>query len=505
MFSSVLSAGISGIDIIPVRVEADVSQGLPSLIMVGYLSSQVKEAQERVRTALRNCHAALLPRRITINLAPTDIRKSGSGFDLPMAAAILAAQGAYPREAVSGIMIAGELSLSGKVRKIPGVLPMVLMAKETGCHACIIPKENEAEGRMVPDIKIIGISHIEQMLKYFQGQWRPEASSFIPMKEEQIPEGDFCDIQGQKILKRAAEIAACGFHNLWITGPPGSGKSMLAKRIPGILPDMNWEEKMELTRIYSIAGKLSPQAPLIEKRQFRAPHHTITPQALAGGGRIPRPGEITLAHRGVLFLDELPEFSPQSLETLRQPLEEGKIYLSRVMGNYCFPAQFMLVAASNPCPCGYYPEIRCTCTRAKVKEYHSRVSQPLKDRIDICIQASEITYEELMGAERQETSAEIKYRVERTSQIQKQRFQKGGEEILFNSQMSFREIQKYCVMTQQAERMLGQAYKNCGLSARGYHRVLKVARTIADLEQSDEIRPDHIAEAIGYRVLETEI
>lgn len=505
MFSSVLSAGISGIDIIPVRVEADVSQGLPSLVMVGYLSSQVKEAQERVRTALKNCHIALLPRRITINLAPTDVRKSGSGFDLPMAAAILAAQEAYPREVLSGIMIAGELSLSGKVRKIPGILPMVLKAKEAGCRACMIPKENEAEGKMVPGIEIIGISHIEQMLKYFQGQWMPEDSCGIQVIKEQIPEGDFCEIQGQKTLKRAAEIAASGFHNLWITGSPGSGKSMLAKRIPGILPDMNWDEKMELTRIYSIAGKLSPQEPLIEKRQFRAPHHTITPQALAGGGRIPRPGEITLAHRGVLFLDELPEFSPQTLETLRQPLEEGKIYLSRIMGNYCFPARFMLVAASNPCPCGYYPETRCTCTQAKVKEYHARVSQPLKDRIDICIQAPEITFEELIQTKRQETSAEIKCRVERTCQIQKQRFQKGGDPLLFNSQMSFKEIQKYCVMTQQAEHMLKQAYQNCGLSARGYHRILKVARTIADMEEADLICSDHIAEAIGYRILETEI
>lgn len=502
MFSSILSAAIQGMEVCPVRVEADVSDGLPSFAMVGYVSSQVKEAQDRVRTALRNIEIALPPKKITVNLAPADIRKEGAGFDLPVAGAILCSLGYIPAEALEKVLMLGELSLNGEVRGVSGVLPIVMAARELGCRCCIIPKENLREGRLVQGIMVVGVNNLTDVIHQFTQNHQPHQEE-EPLDFEEEPEYqlDFGDIKGQETVKRAAAVAASGMHNLLLIGEPGSGKTMIARRIPTIMPGLTMEESLEITKIYSIAGLLEQENPVIKIRPFRAPHHTASPQALAGGGRIPKPGEITLAHRGVLFLDELPEFSKSSLEILRQPLENQKINLSRVQGNFTFPANIMLICSLNPCPCGYYPNMnRCTCTPTAINNYLNKISQPLLDRIDLCVEAPAVSYEEMTGKEGGITSIELRKIVTRVHEIQRRRYQ--GTKLRFNSDLGSREIEEYCPVNNQGRELLEKAFRGQMLTARGYHRIIKVARTIADMEEAEEISQKHVSEALAYRMLD---
>ncbi|MBR2527888.1 MAG: YifB family Mg chelatase-like AAA ATPase [Blautia sp.] len=508
MFASALSAVILGLEALPIQVEADVSDGLPSFVMVGFPSAQVREAQDRVRTALKNNGIFLPPKRVTVNFAPADIRKEGAGFDLPVAAAVLAASGYLSQKDLAGVMILGELSLNGEVYAAGGVLPRVLKARETGCRYCLIPRQNLAEARLVPGILSIGVTSLMQMIECLEdpevflekeGKGEQIDSQFLPPGNLEKP--DFQDVCGQESAKRAAEISAAGFHNLLMTGPPGSGKTMIARRIPTILPALSFEESLEVTRIYSIAGLLSQDNPLITERPFRSPHHTSTPQALAGGGRIPVPGEITLAHFGVLFLDEMAEFSRNTLEILRQPLEDRVICLSRASGTFLFPANFMLVAAMNPCPCGYYPDMqRCRCTPGQVSHYVGKISQPLLDRMDLCTQVNGISFHQISAGNSGESSARIRERVEKTRQLQADRYQKEG--FHFNAELKGRDVEKYCCMTAEAGRLLQSAFEKLDFSARSYHRLLKVSRTIADMEGEEIISSSHMSEALSYRMYE---
>ena len=505
MFSSVLSATICGIESHLVYVEADVSDGLPMFSMVGYLNSQVREAGERVKTAMRNSQMKLSPKKITVNLSPADLRKEGAGFDLPIAIAVLAAYGHIPAAALTEVMIIGELSLSGEVNGVRGILPIVRHAAQHKCKICIVPKANEREGAMAASIQVVGVKNLKEAFDFLTGRAKPEAP--VIDIEEILNEGtyglkeDFKDINGQVAAKRATEVAVAGMHNLLLIGPPGSGKSMIAKRIPGILPKLSLEENLEISAIYSVAGLLNEGIPLLSKRPFRAPHHTISPQALAGGGRIPRPGEVSLAHRGVLFLDEMPEFHKTTLEILRQPLEERKIHIARASGNYEFPTSFMLVAAMNPCKCGHYPDMnKCSCSVREVQQYLRKISQPLLDRIDISVEAPLVEYRELVAVRENETSETIRERVAAAHEIQQKRYQ--NTPFYFNSDLNVEGIKKYCTMGKAEQRLLKEAFGKLHLSTRAYYRIIKVARTIADLEKSDSIQCDHVGEAICYRAID---
>lgn len=497
MYSLVTTSIIQGIKSIPVYVEADVSDGMPLFEMVGSLSPEVKEAKERVRTALKNTGYILPPKRITINFIPANIRKTGSGFDLPVVAAVLCAIGIVPEEALKDTMVVGEISLSGDVKPVNGILPMVAEAKGRGVTRCIVPAENQTEALLVKEIEIFAVQSIAEMIHILNGGTyiEKEIGKVVAKTAQML---DFSDIQGQYFVKRACEVAVSGMHNLLMIGPPGAGKTMTAMRIPTILPPLDEKEQMELSKIYSVSGQFQLREQLMEERPFRCPHHTITMQGLVGGGLIPKPGEISLAHKGVLFLDELPEFKQNTIEILRQPMEEKEVRLVRVNGTYEYPADFILVAAMNPCKCGYYPDMqKCRCTAASIERYINRISQPLLDRIDICVETPQIKFEELNGTKKEECSDTIRARVIEVHAIQKKRYQK--EDFQFNSQIPAARIAEYCALSKDQEKYMKKIYKQLNLTARSYHKILKVARTLADMDGSENILDAHLNEAVCYR------
>ena len=500
MYSKLYSAALAGLDSFLVQVEVDVSDGLPHVEMVGALSSEAREARERVRTALKNAGIRIPPKRITVNLAPADRRKEGTGFDLAIAAGIMSALELVPSAGLEGSMVAGEVCLDGSVRGIRGVLAMADRAKKEGIKKMFVPRVNAREASVIQGISVIpvdNVGHLMAMLRDPKMCQKENAAIWSMNGFEQGDSGlDFCQIGGQQSLKRAAEVACSGMHNLLMVGQAGAGKSMIAKRIPTILPSLTREESVRISTIYSVAGYLPSDGALLSQRPFRSPHHTVTAAGLAGGGRIPRPGEISLAHGGVLFLDELPEFRSEALETLRQPMEDRRLTLVRAGVSYEFPADFMLVAAMNPCRCGYYPDRNlCHCTERDVRAYLSRISRPLLDRMDICTEVHKVTYQELNGGG--ETSAVIRQRVAQVAVIQKERF--ADTPILWNARIPADKLDQYCPMDEQAERLLARIYEKMTLSTRGLHSIRRIARTIADMEGEDVIRQRHISEAVFYR------
>ncbi len=501
MYSLVHTATICGIDSMMISVEADISNGMPMFSMVGFLASEVKESRDRVRTALKNTGFELPVKRITVNFSPANIRKSGAGFDLPVAITILAAMNEVSRERLEQVMLVGELSLEGKIFGVSGVLSMVLCAKEAGMRCCIVPRENEREAKLIPGIDIIGVTSLGEVIWFLNTGEKAIYEEETPeeKKEQNLPCHNFSEINGQQLLRRACEVAISGMHNLLMVGPPGAGKTMVAKCIPSILPPMTLEEQIELSKIYSVCGLFRERESLMEQRPFRNPHHTISEQGLTGGGKEPKPGEISLAHSGVLFLDELTEFRKNTLEVLRQPMEDKEVTIARVNGTYCFPANFVLVAAMNPCNCGYYPDMsRCHCSQPSIQRHMDKLSQPLLDRIDLCVEVSAVGYDDLIrpgGAN--ESSEEIRRRVIRMHQIQKERFE--GTDILFNSRIPARELQRYCPLGEKEMAYMEAMYKKMDLTARTYHKIVRVARTIADMDGAKNISRKHLQEAICYR------
>ena len=500
MYSIVSTASIHGVSSMIVQVEADVCSGLPAFEMVGFLSSQVREAKERIRAAIRNVGILLPPKRITINLYPADVKKNGTGFDLPIALAVLSAYGIVPEQQLKETLFVGEITLNGELRPVKGMLPMALAAQKAGFTKLVVPKENAWEAGFAKNVKVYPVSVLSEVIGFLKGEILTENPPINIEKTQSKAEMtvDFSGINGQYVLRRACEVAAAGMHNILMTGPPGTGKTLAANAMASILPPLMEEEMMELAGIYSVSGLFEERREKLYQRPFRCPHDSVTRTALLGGGRVPKPGEISLAHKGILFLDELTEYEKPLLEQLRQPLEERLIRLVRQTGTYCYPADFILVAAMNPCSCGYYPDReKCTCTPGQIHRHLAKISRPLLDRMDLTVEVPRVKIEEIARNRKNESSKVIRERVQRVHKIQKQRFR--GESCSYNGRIEPGQLSRYCPMTPGAKEQLAQAYETLNLSARAYHRLVRVARTIADLEDSGEIKEHHMEEALLYR------
>ena len=497
MLGKTYSAGTIGIDGHIVCCEADVSSGLPTYVFTGYLASEVKEAVDRVRTAVKNSGINLLPKKIVVNLSPASFKKSGCLYDLPIAISILSAYGIIESEYLENSLFIGELSLSGEILPVNGVISISKKAKDEGFKNIFVPEANTNEALAIGGIRVFGLKSLLQVYNFLCERENIEEALYKESEFERKPEFDFKDIRGQEILKRAATIAVAGNHNILLIGPAGTGKSMISKALPGIMPEMTKEESIETSMVYSVSGKLNENS-LLKLRPFRSPHHTISKQALIGGGLRARPGEVSLAHNGVLFLDEFAEFKSEVIEVLRQPMEDKLVNISRVNANYAYPANFMLCAATNPCKCGFYPDrSRCVCTETQVRRYLGKISKPMLDRIDICIEAALISYEEMTEKKEEESSEQIRKKIEKVRKIQEERYEKYT--ISYNSQMKQEHIEAFCALEAKDEGFLKQIYEKRGMSVRALNKVLKVARTIADIEGNKDIKHENLCEAILYR------
>ena len=506
MYSNIISGALLGVKAMIINVEVDISPGLPKFTIVGCPGNEVRESAERIWAALKNTSLHPPVARITINLSPADIHKEGTAYDLPIALGILESSGDIPAGCTKDTLIVGELGLNGEIRPVRGILPIVSTAADEGIKECIVPRENVREGAVIPGIKIRGASDIQSLVRYLNAPsdeilptTRIDASKLFSESDDTLGSvPDFSDVSGQEAAKRAAVISAAGFHSMLMTGPPGVGKSLIAKRIPTILPPLSLEESLEVTSIYSVAGKLSGDSPLITTRGFQAPHHTITLPALLGGGMHPKPGAISLAHRSVLFLDEFTEFDRRVIESLRQPLEDHSVNISRANYNVSYPADFLLICAMNPCPCGYYPDRnKCRCSEPELKRYLNKVSGPLLDRIDLCVEMSRVALSDMSASSSKTCSKDMREQVLSARKMQKKRY--ASSAYRFNSELSGSDISKYCHLEKEEQGFVESLYESLSLSLRSYHRILRVSRTIADLESSEKILKKHILEAAGFR------